>query len=331
MQNHGRLIVSIKGTSLSSLEKEMLKHPMIAGLIFFTENYIIPTNYKDKIQLRALVDEIKSITAKPCFIDQEGGYVQRFGRGFTCLPSGRLYGKAYDLNRDVGIALARDYGAIMAEQLLEFGIISLAPVCDLDAGNTVISRLDRGFHSNPTACTDLAMAYIEGMNSKGMQATGKHFPGHGHGLADSHNKVVVDNRSLEELENNDLAVFINLIKANKLAAVMPAHITFTQIDPNHTAGSSRIWLHDILRVKYGFKGIIVSDCLSMAGAGNGSLLDKTEHALAFGDVALLCHQEPQAVIELCDQLMQSNALLSTEAQRRFAIWTNQSINSVATV
>lgn len=324
MSQIGRMIVSLKGATLTDAEKEMLRHPMIAGVIFFPENYTIPVNFKDKEQLQTLVIEIAQIADIPCFIDQEGGYVQRFGRGFECLPSAKLFGKAYDLNNSVGKALAQEYGAIMAEQLMEFGIISLAPICDLDGGNAVISRLNRAFHSQPKACTELLLSYITGMNSEGMQATGKHFPGHGQSIGDTHNSVVSDNRSLAEIEANDLYVFIELIKADKLAAIMPAHIVYTKIDPDHTAGSSKIWLQDILRDKYNFKGLIVSDCLSMTGAGNGNLLAKTEQALAFGDVALLCHQEPETIIKLCEQLAQKNYALSKEGQARFARWTNSS-------
>src|SRR6185295_5612980 len=101
-------------------------------------------------------------------------------------------------------------------------------------------RLNRAFHRDPNACVDLLMSYIDGMNAKGMPATGKHFPGHGHSLGDTHLDLVSDARSLAELEANDLLVFIELIKANKLAAMMPAHILYTQVDPINTAGASKI-------------------------------------------------------------------------------------------
>jgi len=203
---------------------------------------------------------------------------------------------------------------------MEFGIISLAPVCDLDGGNTIISRLDRAFHAQPQACTELLFSYIDGMNAHGMQAIGKHFPGHGHSYGDTHVSAVIDNRSLEELEANDLYVFIELIKAKKLAAIMPAHIVYPQVDPAHTAGASKIWLQDILRDKYGFDGVIVSDCLTMTGAGHGTLLDKAEKALSVGDVTILCHQEPETFITLCNKLEQKGYALSKEGQERMARW-----------
>jgi beta-N-acetylhexosaminidase len=327
MKKIGRIIVSIKGLTLTEVEKAMLKHSMIAGAILFPENYKISSDFKDKTQLRLLLDEIRNIADKPCFIDHEGGYVQRFGRGFEALPAPRVLGKAYDLNNTVGKNLAQEYGAIMAEQLVELGIISLAPVCDLDGGNAVISRLNRAFHSEPQACIELLLSFIAGMHSKGMQATGKHFPGHGQASGDTHINIVSDNRSLAELESKDLSVFIGLIKANKLAAIMPSHIIYTEVDPNNTAGSSKIWLQDILRDKYGYKGIIVSDCLSMTGSGDGSLFDKTKHALDFGDVAILCHQEPETVISLCDQLAESGYALSKEGQERFSRWTQLTVNA----
>lgn len=322
MNKTGRLIVSISNTSLTDAERAMLRHPMIAGVILFTENYTIPTNYKDKIQLRNLIIDITQTADKTVFVDQEGGFVQRLGRGFKALPAAQIFGEIYDLNRDVAKKLAYEYGAVMAAQLMEFGIISLAPVCDLDGGNTVITRLNRAFHKDAHACVDLLYSYIDGMNAHGMNATGKHFPGHGYSSGDTHLVQVTDDRSLAELEATDLSVFIELIKANKLAAIMPAHILYPQIDANHTAGASKIWLQEILRGKYGYQGLIISDCLSMAGAGSGRLLDKAEQALTFGDISILCHQEPETILQLCDDLLEKGFALSPEGQQRYAVWTN---------
>ncbi len=323
MQNLGRLIVTIAGTKITEAEKKMLAHPIVAGIIFFPENYTIPSDYADKPQLRDLIQEIKSVCDKPCFVDQEGGYVQRFGRGFECLPPAKVFAKTYDLNPDVAKKIAYEYGYIMAKELLEFDIISLAPVCDLDAGNTVITRLGRGFHSKPDACLELVTEYINGMNAAGMQATGKHFPGHGQDNGDSHLNLVADDRTLTEIENNDLHIFIELIKANKLAAIMPAHIVYSKVDSDNTVGSSDIWLNEILRKKYGFKGLIISDCLTMVGAGSESILDKVKYSLKYCDVATLCHQDPIDIMKLGDILLEQDMLLNDDAQQRFNIWTGK--------
>lgn len=321
MNNTGRLIVSIKGTTLTPAEREMLNHPVVAGVVLFTENYIVPTNYKDKVQLRDLIVDITQSADVTCFVDHEGGFIQRFGRGFKALPAAEVFGEIYDLNQDVAKQMAYKYGAVMAEQLMEYGIISFAPVCDLDGGNTVITRLNRAFHKKPQASIDLLHAYIDGMNAKGMHATGKHYPGHGRSFGDSHLNKVTDNRTLSELEQDDLSVFIELIKANKLAAIMPAHILYPQVDANYTAGASKIWLQELLRGKYGYDGLIISDCLSMVGAGEGTLLDKVQQALAFGDVSILCHQDPEVIIALGDQLLENGYAMNQESQRRYMRWT----------
>jgi beta-N-acetylhexosaminidase len=320
MPNIGRLIVSISGHELSDTERKMLQHPMLAGIILFTQNY------KNKEQVSALIAEIESIADLPIFIDQEGGYVQRFGRGFRSLPAPEIFGETYDINKDTGLALAEKLGAVMAQELSDFGVINLGPVCDLDAGNKVISGLNRAFHSEPKACTELLFAYTTGMRKHGMAATGKHFPGHGQDIGDTHDNVVKDHRTLAEIEANDLVPFIELIKANKLAAIMPAHIIYTSLDPDNTAGASKIWLDDILRKKYGFNGVIVSDCLSMKGAGDGGLLDKTEQALAFGDVAIMCHKTAEEFISLLDALQAKGYYAMNETgQQRFAAWVEGSV------
>lgn len=110
MNKSGRLIVSIKGTTLTPAEREMLKHPMVAGIVLFPENYTIPTNFKDKVQLRDLIVDITQTADKTCFVDQEGGFVQRFGRGFKSLPAAQVFGEIYDLNREI----AKKWHLIMA-------------------------------------------------------------------------------------------------------------------------------------------------------------------------------------------------------------------------
>ena len=324
-QYTGRMIVSLKGQELLPLEKEIIVHPNTAGIILFTRNY------SSRSQLIKLLSEIQYIAVRagkkegvPVFVDQEGGFVQRLGRGFTIpLPCPAIIGMSYDLDKSHGLRFAMECGKLMAAPLKEMGITSLAPVLDLQAGNTVIEGLGRAFHKNPNVCAELAEAYIDGMISAGMFATGKHFPGHGQNIGDSHVTTPVDSRALEQIEEQDLVPFICLIRKRKLAAIMPAHITYTQIDPDNTAGMSKILLANILRKKYGFNGIIVSDCLAMQGAGSGSYLIKTIQALQYGDIALLCNLEPSVLLGVLKDL-DSGYYMSLDANERFHRWVDSS-------
>jgi beta-N-acetylhexosaminidase len=329
----GRMIVSLKGTELLPKEEDIIKHPMTAGIILFAEN--LSRNPRELLtKLTELISKIQSISIAsgktaglPIFVDQEGGFVQRLGKGFTIpLPSLEVLGTTYGINPETGLQLAKTYGERMAKSLMQLGIISLCPVLDLDAGNEVITGLGRAFHSDPKSCAELAAAYIDGMNVAGMRATGKHFPGHGQHIGDSHRVLPTDHRTLKEIEAQDLIPFVELIKNRKLAAIMPAHIKYPKIDAENTAGMSKIWLEKFLRKKYGFDGIIVSDCLSMAGAGSDSSLDKTKKALEYGDIALLCHKEPEEILDVLDGINIPQYQMSEQTEKRFNYWVEGSIS-----
>lgn len=294
--NSHSFMVDIEGTELSKMERDILQHPHVGAVILFTRNFT------DLPQLHKLIKEIKNINANLFVaVDQEGGFVQRFLRqGFRALPAARIYGDVYDLNPKSGIQLARQYGEIMARDLLTCGIdLSLAPVLDVHDVSMVIAHLDRAFHTDPEVIATLAGAFIEGMNAVGMPAVGKHFPGHGSVVSDSHVAMPISHASLEELKVKDLKPFIELIKKGLLSAIMPAHVTYTAIDATKPAGFSKTWLQEILRSELGFTGLVLSDCLSMTGADIGNLMTRAEEALQAGcDMLIVCHQPRSILLEL---------------------------------
>ena len=286
----GPVMMDLVGTTLSPQERAQLCHPLVGGVILFSRNYESPA------QLRALTAEIRALRNPPLIItvDHEGGRVQRFREGFTALPAGARIGEIHALDRARGRKLAHAAGYVMAAELLAHGVdLSFAPVLDLGRGvSTVIG--DRAFAEDPLVVTELARQYVLGMTQAGMAACGKHFPGHGGVMGDSHTELPVDDRPLSVLKHADLVPFARLCPT-VLAAVMPAHVLYPQVDAE-PAGFSHVWLQEVLRKAQRFSGVIFSDDLSMAGAhGAGDLGERARKALAAGcDVVLACN-DPQGL------------------------------------
>jgi len=283
----GSLMVDIAGTWLTAEDRHLLRQPEVAGLIVFARNIEHPR------QVRELTTAIRALRPDLILaVDQEGGRVQRLRQGFVRLPAMReLAGKPNALQ------LAESCGWIMATEVLAVGLdLSFAPVLDLDHQRSAVVGT-RAFESDPLRATTLAGAFIKGMNAAGMAACGKHFPGHGWAEADSHVAIPTDERTLEQLRAADLVPFTHLSK--QLAAVMPAHVIYPQVDPL-PAGFSRRWLQEILRGELGFDGVIFSDDLSMAGAHVvGDAASRIEAALTAGcDMGLVCNDRAAAELAL---------------------------------
>ena len=183
--------------------------------------------------------------------------------------------------------ICHEIGWLMASELVASGIdISFAPVLDVDRETSSIIG-NRSFSNDPKLLIRLARSFINGMNEVGMQATGKHFPGHGGIFEDSHISEPVDTRSYEKLLEIDLKPFIEL--KNNLGALMTAHITFPKVD-DICVSYSDIWIKKILKEKLAFEGIVFSDDLSMKGAGDFSMGEKALKSIEAGcDMVLVCN------------------------------------------
>jgi beta-N-acetylhexosaminidase len=293
----GPLMIDLAGTVLSAEERELLRHPLVGGVILFTRNYTDPA------QLTELVSAVHAARAPPLIVavDQEGGRVQRFRAGFSLLPPPRRIGYEFDLDARSGLALARALGWLMAAELRAHGVdISFAPCVDLDRGMSEVIG-DRAFHASADAVAQLAGAWMYGMRDAGMAATAKHFPGHGAVVADSHLTLPVDRRALPDLAP-DLAPYRRLI-ANGLPAVMVAHVGFPAVDPAPASLSAR-WIRDVLRGELGFQGVVFTDDLSMGGAAAayGDVVTRARQALSAGcDMLPVCNNRA-SVIELLARL-----------------------------
>jgi len=294
---HGPVMVDLLGTELTTEDRELLLHPATGGVILFSRNYSSPQ------QLYRLVQEIHKLRSPHLLIavDQEGGRVQRFRSGFTVLPP------AASIDRKMGSDLraakhaARELGWLMAAELRAAGVdFSFAPVLDLNFGvSSVIG--DRAFGDTPERVGQLAGAWMLGAREAGMVSVGKHFPGHGGVVADSHLALPVDERGFDLLRDQDLRPFARLID-NGLEAIMPAHVIYAACD-GEPAGFSSYWLQDVLRGSLRFQGVIFSDDLSMAAAEHaGCYGERAVTALEAGcDMVLVCNH-PDGAREVLEEL-----------------------------
>jgi len=253
-------MLDVAGTELTADDRRRLSPPFVGGVILFSRNY------RDPAQLAALTGEIRALKTAPLLIgvDHEGGRVQRFREGFTRLPPMRTFGDIWNAHPQRAKHLARETGFVLASELRAHGIdFSFAPVLDLVYGASSVIG-DRAFHADPDAVFQLGQAVMLGMKDAGMAACGKHFPGHGFVVADSHVDVPVDPRTLDDIAVADLTPFRLMIEAG-LAAIMPAHVIYPQVD-DKPAGFSRVWLKKLLRQQLAFDGAVFSDDLCMEGA-----------------------------------------------------------------
>ncbi|RMX08300.1 beta-N-acetylhexosaminidase [Corticibacter populi] len=300
--HHAPLFIDVAGTILTADDKRRLMHPLVGGVTLFARNWV------NRRQLVQLCSEIKAIRGDLLIcVDQEGGRVQRFrSDGFTVLPPMRSLGLLWQSDDSAGMhkglpgsgalralnaAVATGY--VLASELRACGVdLSFSPVVDLDwGGSTVIG--DRAFHADARVVTVLAQGLLHGLLQAGMAHCAKHFPGHGHVVADSHVDIPVDERSLAEILRDDAAPYAWLRAS--LRSVMVAHVVYNRVD-RRAAGYSSRWLQEVLRERLGFDGAVFSDDLSMAG---GRVIDgRPVDAVTAGvaalnagcDLLLLCNQ-----------------------------------------
>jgi beta-N-acetylhexosaminidase len=276
-------MIDLRGKTLLLDEREWLESPLVGGVILFTRNF------ESVAQLTQLVADIHAVRQPPLLVtvDQEGGRVQRFREPFFRLPPLRALGRLHDEERELALRAAGAFGWLMAAELRAVGVdLSFAPCVELDRGLAEVIG-DRALHREPAVVAGLARRFAAGAKRAGMAVTAKHFPTHAGAHSDSHTEFAVDGRELADLDD-DLRPSRDLI-ANGLQGVMVTHVSFPVVD-SRPASLSSWWIQDYLRGELGFKGAVISDDLSMAGASVvGSVATRVRLALDAGcDVVLLC-------------------------------------------
>lgn len=275
-------MVRLFGTTLDADTRRFLIENRIRATCLFRQNMT------DAAQLRGYTDDLRAVMGAQALIalDQEGGAVVR-ATWVPAPPSAMALGAADDA------ALAHDVGAAVARAVRSLGFNwNFAPVLDLNNNphNPVIA--ERSFGADPERAATLALAWMAGSESEGVACCVKHFPGHGDTHVDSHRALPTVDKPLAELERFEFAPFRRA--APLAAAVMTAHIVYPALDPEVPATMSHPILTGLLRERFGFQGVIITDDMDMhaialrygaGAAGVQALLAGADMVMATGSRA----------------------------------------------
>ncbi|HEX7192033.1 MAG TPA: beta-N-acetylhexosaminidase [Thermoanaerobaculia bacterium] len=277
---HDILAIGLTGQSITDLERRILAEAAPYAVVLFGRNI------GGAEQLRELIAEIKSVSARPpvMMIDQEGGRVDRLRHLIPGLPSAEAFAEG-----EKPAEMSAWLGRVIGMALRYFDVeCDLAPVVDIrgDASPKGLER--RTFGGDPKTVIDLAGAFMRGLHERGTASCLKHFPGIGIGSADPHYGATVIDVPLETLLECDLAPYVAL--GPDAGAIMIGHGTYPQVDRDQPATLSRVMTHDLLRGRLHFDGIAISDDMEMHAVSDlGPYESISERALMAGnDVIMFC-------------------------------------------
>ncbi len=294
------LMVGVAGEKLSAFERSAFRRYPPGGVILFARNCLEPE--KCAALISELQDISRSVSGRPLIVavDQEGGPVTRLQAGFPHFPGAAALGAINDLDK------TRESALSLAAALVSIGInCNLAPVADLYRAPSRVLH-DRCFGSEPELVSGQVGAFIKGLQSGGVAACVKHFPGHGCVVEDSHKQLPVADLSRSALDRH-LQPFRAAIAVG-VQLMMAAHIKFPAIDALSVPFSS-LFLNDIARLELRFEGVMLSDDLDMAAVSDRPLVQVMVAGLKAGlDMALwgrnlrpVADPEP-LILDFCRQM-----------------------------
>lgn len=276
------LFVGFAGTTPSTLLLDSITRGQRGGAILFRRN--LTGSLRDVAQLNATLANAAP-PALPLLIavDQEGGRVARLGAPFLKLPAARVLARG-------GEALCEEVAFAQSQELLALGFtMNFAPVLDVDTEdqNPIIG--ERAFGATAVDATRYAMAFYRGMQRAGLLGCGKHVPGHGATLEDSHLALPHVERSLDQLREIDFPPFAAAATA-QIDAMMTAHVVFTHVDAERPATLSSKILQNLVRSQWGYRGVVMSDDLEMKALTNPERA-AVQSIEAGADALLVCSDE----------------------------------------
>lgn len=280
------LIFGLENSKLSKNERAFLKEANPAGIILFSRNVDSPD------QVYGLTDSVRDCLGRDLavFIDQEGGRVQRLKPPhWRQAPAMEFFGGAFEKDQEAALRALYLNCLLIGLECAALGInVDCLPVLDVPVAAADIIIGDRAFSDDPVLIGHLGGVAANGLRSAGVLSVMKHIPGHGRATVDSHKALPIVETPLSELEESDFIPF-EALKACPFA--MTAHVIYSDIDPSSPATLSEKVIHEIIREKIGFEGLLISDDITMK-ALSGDMTTLTEKCLAAGiDLVLHCNGE----------------------------------------
>ena len=276
------IIVSIKGLKLTSREILLLSKEKPWGLILFKRNI------KSVTQIKKLIKSIRNYVKDkkfPILIDEEGSRVSRLRNIINHNFDVNYFGNLYEINKKIAVNLYKKYLRILSGELKKIGInINTIPVLDISRKNTNKNIGNRSFSKKKEIVKELGKITIKECHAKKIVTVIKHIPGHGCSSIDSHFKTPKVNLSEKILDKIDFYPF----KSTTAKLAMTAHILYTKIDSKNVSTFSKKIIKEIIRKKIGYKGILMSDDISMK-ALNYDLVTNAKKSLSAGcNLVLYC-------------------------------------------
>ncbi len=276
-----QLVFGISGKTVSPETIELFRETGARGIILFRRNFESPD------QIKKLISDLENALGYRLLVcvDHEGGRVIMFGGGVTVFPDNYCAGLIGDTE------LVRRQGEIEGMELRALGVdVNFAPVLDTVSEEYNPGILCRSYGKSFELAAKMGAARIKGMQSAGISATAKHYPGKGHAVVDAHLNLPFIDSTIDEMEQGHLKPFIAAIEAG-VDAVMSSHPCYRRIDADVPATFSKKIVGQFLRYKYGYKGVIISDDLEMGAVREVSpLRDAVARSVLAGhDLLLVCH------------------------------------------
>ena len=276
------IIISIKGTKLSRLEKILFTKEKPWGVILFKRNL------KTTHQIKKLTSQIRNITKDkrfPVMIDEEGENVSRLSDIIQHNFSANFFGNIMKIDRNLGSRFTKHYVNSLCKILKYLGInINTIPVLDVLRTKTNKIIGNRSFSKDKKIVKRLGELTIKYLHSNKILGVIKHIPGHGFAHSDSHKRLPKVSLSLNKLNQIDFFPF----KSSKAKLAMTAHILYSQIDKKNPATLSKKIVNNIIRKKLKFNGILISDDISMKALKYDLLTNARKSLEAGCNLVLYC-------------------------------------------